>query len=81
MKVSDLNRSVQNVKKLKPILDKGSKGSLKDLLSAMSNIIEKFEKDGGSDSKDDKDKIMVLKNIISDMIEDTAQKNIIRGGV
>ena len=49
------------------------------MLLIISNEIQRFEKNGQVDSKLDKDKIDILKNIVSDMIKNEDQKQIIMG--
>lgn len=77
MKVADLNREIKDVNKKST--SKKQPQKLKDVLSIISNSIQKFEKNGQLNSKIDKDKIDILKNIVSDMIKDEDQKQIIMG--
>ena len=53
--------------------------TLRDVLSVMINTIEKFENSGNADSKNDRDKIGVIKGLLNDMIKDEDQKRIIKG--
>jgi len=69
MKVKDLNRKVVKIKQ-KDILIKENKDTLRDVLSLMFNVIQRFETDGNDNKKNDIDKIDVLKNMISDMMKD-----------
>jgi len=45
----------------------------------MFNVIQRFETDRKVSRKNDAEKIDVLKNMISDMMKDSEQKQIIRG--
>ena len=78
MTVKDLINEVDEIKKTKPLSDK-NKDKLRNVLSSMFDVIEKFEKGENIDGKSDKEKIDLLKNIISDMVKDEDQKKIIRG--
>lgn len=78
MKVRELCSEVGKVKRKNQL--KESKGSFNGVLSAMFNAIENFEKNGEADSKHNRDRIDVLKNLISNMMKDEAQKQIIKGG-
>ena len=55
--------------------------SLKDMLSILFRVIERFEKNRKIVGKSDREKMAVLKNMISGFIKDEDQKQIIRGGV
>jgi len=55
--------------------------SLKDMLSILFRVIERFEKNRMIGGKSDREKMDVLKNMISGFIKDEDQKKIIRGGV
>lgn len=77
MKVADLNREIKDVNKKST--SKKQPQKLKDVLSIISNSIQKFEKSGQLNSKIDKDKMDILKNVVSDMIKDEDQKQIIMG--
>jgi hypothetical protein len=77
MKIADLNNSVKEVSKKST--SKKQPVKLKDMLLIISNEIQRFEKNGQVDSKIDKDKINILKNIVSDMIKNEDQKQIIMG--
>ena len=78
MKVSDLNKGVKDLKNQQPLSDKNKK-KLRDTLSQMFDMIERFEKNGKVDGKSDKDKIDMLKDVISDMVKDEDRKKIIKG--
>jgi len=78
MKVSQLNTEAKNIIKPKTLL-KENKYKLRNVLTTIFSIVEKFEQSGEGESKNTKEKIEVLKNVISDMVKDEDQKNIIRG--
>ena len=78
MKVSDLLLEVENIKTPKK-LSKENKKKLKDYLSDIFDTIERVEKDGDIHLKSDKEKIDLLKNLVSDMTKDEEQKSIIKG--
>lgn len=61
-----------------PLSNKNKK-KLRDTLSQMFDVIENFEKNGKIESNSDKDKIEVLRNIISDMVKQSDREKIIRG--
>ena len=73
MKIRDLTES--DDKHRKP----NSNDTLRDILTIMINTIQRFENSGNTDSKNDRDKIDILKNLITDMIKDEDQKRIIKG--
>lgn len=77
MKVSDLNKGVKDLKNPKP-LSKGNKDKLRNALSNMFDVIEKYERDGSIDPKSN-DKINFLKDTIQSIIKDADQKKIIKG--
>lgn len=77
MKIANLNNSVKEVSK--KYTSKKQPVTLKDMLLIISNEIQRFEKNRQVDSKIDKDKIDILKNIVSDMIKNEDQKQIIMG--
>lgn len=77
MKIANLNNSVKEVSK--KYTSKKQPVTLKEMLLIISNEIQRFEKNGQVDSKIDKDKIDILKNIVSDMIKNEDQKQIIMG--
>jgi hypothetical protein len=73
MKIRDITESISNLRK------PNSNDTLRDILTIILNTIEKFEKDGNAESKNDRDKIDILKNLINDMIKDEDQRSIIKG--
>ena len=77
MKVKDVNNKVGELRRNNQLTER--KDSLRDMLSLMFNVIQKFETDGKVNRKNDSDKIDVLKTMISDMMKDSEQKQIIRG--
>lgn len=77
MKIAGLNNGVKEIPKKST--SKKQPNKLKDMLLIISNEIQRFEKNGQVDSKIDKDKIDILKNIVSDMIKNEDQKQIIMG--
>jgi len=77
MKIKNLSKEVDNLRRNNQL--KEGKDSLRDMLSLMFNVIQRFETDGKVSRKNDADKVDVLKNMISDMIKDSEQKQIIRG--
>ncbi len=79
MKLSDLNRSVKDLKNTKP-LSKENRKKLSDDLANMSDVIEKFKKTGKIETKAEREKVDLLKDFIFSMIKDEDEKRIIRGG-
>ncbi len=77
MKVKDVTNKVDGLRRNNQL--KESKDSLRDMLSLMFNIIQKFETNGKVSRKNDSDKIDILKTMIADMMKDSEQKQIIRG--
>jgi len=77
MKVKDVTNKVGELRRNNQLTE--SKDSLRDMLSLMFNVIQKFETNGKVNRKNDSDKIDVLKTMISDMMKDSEQKQIIRG--
>jgi hypothetical protein len=75
MKIRDITESSENLRK------PNNNDTLRDLLSVLLNTIEKFENNGTSKNKNSKDKIDVLKNLITDMIKDEDQRQTIKGGL
>ena len=73
MKIRDITESSEKLRK------SNSNDTLRDLLSVLLNTIEKFENNGTSKNKNSKDKIDVLKNLITDMIKDEDQRRTIKG--
>ena len=77
MKVSDINNDIQGLaNSIHP--SKKNKYKLKNVLSNIFNTIERFE-NNGEFYKNDRDKIDVLKNVISDMVKTEDQNSIIKG--
>ncbi len=75
MKLKQFNNEAN---KAKP-LTKGAK-TVRHVLSMMFNVIEKFENNPKVIStKDDGERISILKNMVSDMLNDLEQKQLIRG--
>ncbi len=77
MKVKDVTNKVNGLRRNNQL--KEGKDSLRDVLSLMFNIIQKFETNGKVSRKNDRDKIDILKTMIADMMKDSEQKQIIRG--
>jgi hypothetical protein len=50
------------------------------VLAIILGFIERFEINSDGGSRSDRDKIDVLKGVVSDMVKDEDQKKIIRGG-
>jgi vesicle coat complex subunit len=73
MKVKDL------IKNKQPFL-KENKNTIRDVFSMMFDVIERFENNNKIKSKNEREKIDILKNIISDMLKDENQKEVIKGG-
>ena len=79
MKLRDLNKDVANLKKPKPLSSENRK-NLRDTLANMSDVIEKFEKTGKIENKTEREKVVLLKDFIFNLIKDEDEKRIIRGG-
>ncbi len=79
MKLSDLNRSVKDLKNPKPLSTENRK-KLSDALANMSDVIVNFEKTGKIETKAEREKVDLLKDFIFSMIKDEDEKRIIRGG-
>lgn len=75
MRVRDLINEVEEVKNPLP---KDSKDKLRNVLSNMFDVIEKFERNGVID-KNSTQKIDFLKDTIKSIIKDEDEKKIIRG--
>ncbi len=75
MKVRDLINEVEEVKNPLP---KGSKDKLRNVLTNVFDVIEKFERNGVID-KNSTQKIDFLKDTIKSIIKDADEKKIIRG--
>ena len=73
MKLNNLNnRNNKPTSKKQP-------NQLKDMLSTIFSVINKFEKNETVEYTNNKDKIDILKNFVTDMIKDGEQKQIISG--
>jgi hypothetical protein len=72
MKLRELNKEAAIVTKSK---------SVRDVLSMMHTVIQKAEKSVGFGQKDEAEKINILKAMIADMLKDSDQKRLIRGGL
>ncbi|MBT3951704.1 MAG: hypothetical protein HOF36_11635 [Candidatus Marinimicrobia bacterium] len=79
MKVRDLNSSVKRVRESR-IPSTPKKDKLRNVLSIILGFIERFEISSDGSSRSDREKIDVLKGVVSDMVKDEDQKKIIRGG-
>ena len=79
MKLRDLNEDIMNLKKPQPLSSENRK-NLKDTLANMSDVIEKFEKTGKIENKTEREKVVLLKDFIFNLIKDEDEKRIIRGG-
>lgn len=74
MQVSDLNNNVKkSTSKKQPV-------QLKDMLSTILNIVENFEKHGKIDFKVHRERMDILKDLVTSFIKDDEQKRIISGG-
>ena len=58
---------------------KDKKDKLRNVLSSMFSTIERFEKGEDLTSKDDKEKIEMLRDTIQSMIKEEDRKKVIRG--
>ena len=79
MKLRDLNEDIMNLKKPQPLSSENRK-NLRDTLANMSDVIEKFEKTGKIENKTEREKVVLLKDFIFNLIKDEDEKRIIRGG-
>jgi len=78
MQVSDLNNNVKNI--TKKSTSKKQPVQLKDMLSKLLNVIEDFEKNGKIDFKVHRERLDILKDLVTSFIKDDEQKRIISGG-
>ena len=78
MKVSDLNKDIQNIKNQKPLSNE-NKDKLRNVLSSMFDTIQRFEKNGKIDSKNDMKKIQMLRDTIQSMIQSKDREKVIKG--
>jgi len=76
MKVRDL---INEVEEIKNPLPKDKKDKLRNILSSMFSTIEKFERGEDITSKDDKEKIEMLRDTIQSMIKEEDRKKVIKG--
>jgi len=76
MKVRDL---INEVEEIKNPLPKDKKDKLRNVLSSMFSTIEKFERGEDITSKDDKEKIEMLRDTIQSMIKEEDRKKVIKG--
>lgn len=72
MKLRELNKEAAVETKSK---------SVRDVLSMIYDVIKKAEKSVGFSQKDEAEKINILKAMIADMLKDSDQKRLIRGGL
>lgn len=79
MQVSDLNNNVKNINNKKST-SKKQPVQLKDMLSKLLNVIEDFEKNGKIDFKVHRERMDILKDLVTSFIKDDEQKRIISGG-
>jgi hypothetical protein len=73
MKIRDLTESGDKHPKLQ------NKNALRCILSVMLNTIKKLEINGNAESKNDREKIEIIKDLLSNMIKDYDQKQTIKG--
>jgi polyhydroxyalkanoate synthesis regulator phasin len=78
MQVSDLNNNVKSI--TKKSTSKKQPVQLKDMLSKLLNVIEDFEKNGKIDFKVHRERLDILKDLVTSFIKDDEQKRIISGG-
>ena len=79
MKLRDLNEDIMNLKKPQPLSSENRK-NLRDTLANMYDVIEKFEKTGKIENKTEREKVVLLKDFIFNLIKDEDEKRIIRCG-
>ena len=60
-------------------LSQDQKQKLRSVLASMLDTIQRFEQDGKFDSKDDKDKVEMLKDTIHSMIKAKDREAVIKG--
>ena len=78
MKLDSLNNSVKEIQNKSA--SKKQPNPLEDMLSTMLGVIQRFEKNGNGTYKNTRDRIDILKNIITDMMKFENQNRIIMGG-
>jgi hypothetical protein len=76
MKVRDLLKETEE--KLQPISN-DEKDKLRNVLSSMYDTIQRFEKNGKINSKDDMEKIQMLRDTIQSMIQSKDREKVIKG--
>lgn len=79
MKLRDLNEDIMNLKNLH-LLSNENKKNLRDTLANMYDRLERFEKIGKIENKTEREKVVLLKDFIFNLIKDEDEKRIIRGG-
>ena len=79
MKLRDLNEDIMNLKNLH-LLSNENKKNLRDTLANMYDRLERFEKIGKIENKTEREKVILLKDFIFNLIKDEDEKRIIRGG-
>ena len=79
MKLRDLNEDIMNLKNLH-LLSNENKKNLRDTLASMYDRLERFEKIGKIENKTEREKVILLKDFIFNLIKDEDEKRIIRGG-
>lgn len=79
MKLRDLNEDIMNLKNLH-LLSNENKKNLRDTLASMYDRLERFEKIGKIETKTEREKVVLLKDFIFNLIKDEDEKRIIRGG-
>ncbi len=77
MQVSNLNNDVKKIQKKST--SKKQPVQLKDMLSKLLNVIEDFEKNGKIDFKVHRERLDILKDLVTSFIKDDEQKRIIKG--
>ncbi len=79
MKLRDLNEDIMNLKNLH-LLSNENKKNLRDTLASMYDRLERFEKIGKIENKTEREKVILLKDFIFNLIKDEDEKRIIKGG-
>lgn len=62
------------------LLSNENKKNLRDTLASMYDRLERFEKIGKIETKTEREKVVLLKDFIFNLIKDEDEKRIIRGG-
>lgn len=60
-------------------LPKDKKDKLRDVLSSIFSVIERYERGDSIDDKDSKEKIEMLKDTVNSMIQSEDRKKVIKG--